>query len=55
MRIGTSMEAPLSEHGMGNADQRRAQVLSMLKEVGLDSRSTTATRRNVREDSYSAS
>jgi oligopeptide/dipeptide ABC transporter ATP-binding protein len=36
MRIGASMEAPLSEHGMGSADRRRTQVLSMLSEVGLD-------------------
>ena len=35
MRIGTSMEAPLSQLGMGSANQRRAQVLSMLNEVGL--------------------
>jgi oligopeptide/dipeptide ABC transporter ATP-binding protein len=36
MRIGTSLEAPLVQHGIGDRDSRRARVLQMLGEVGLD-------------------
>lgn len=36
MRIGTSMEVPLSQHGLGQPDQRRSRVLRMLTDIGLD-------------------
>ena len=36
MRLGLSLDAPLSAHGMGDRGQRRAMVLEMLREVGLD-------------------
>jgi oligopeptide/dipeptide ABC transporter ATP-binding protein len=36
MRIGESMEAPLAQHGIGQRESRRAQVLRMLTDVGLD-------------------
>lgn len=36
MRIGESMEVPLAQHGLGTREQRRAQVLRMLTDVGLD-------------------
>jgi peptide/nickel transport system ATP-binding protein len=36
MRIGTSMEAPLAQHGLGNRNTRRECVLEMLDDVGLD-------------------
>ena len=36
MRIGQSLLAPLAQHGIGTAEQRRAQVGEMLIEVGLD-------------------
>ena len=36
MTIGTSMEAPLAQHGLGTAAERRATVVRMLGDVGLD-------------------
>ncbi len=36
MRIGTSLEAPLAQHGIGTRAERRERVLRMLAEVGLD-------------------
>lgn len=37
MTIGTAMAAPLAAHGIGtSAEDRRARVLAMLAEVGLD-------------------
>jgi oligopeptide/dipeptide ABC transporter ATP-binding protein len=36
MTIGTSMSAPMAQHGMGSPEERRAKVLTMLEEVGLD-------------------
>ena len=36
MRVGSSLEAPLAQHGIGNHQERRQRVLRMLSEVGLD-------------------
>ena len=36
MRIGTSLEAPLAQHDIGDHEERRERVLRMLSEVGLD-------------------
>ena len=36
MRIGTSLEAPLAQHGRGTHRQRSRYVAEMLREVGLD-------------------
>ena len=37
MTIGTSMSAPMAHHGLGrSAAERRARVLEMLEDVGLD-------------------
>ena len=36
MRIGTSLEAPLAQHGIGSQGERRRRASDMLKEVGLD-------------------
>ena len=36
MRIGTSLEAPLAQHGRGTHQQRRQHVNDMLRVVGLD-------------------
>jgi len=36
MRIGTSLEAPLAQHGTGMQRERRRRVAAMLGEVGLD-------------------
>lgn len=36
MRIGQSLLAPLAQHGIGTAEQRKAQIEEMLLEVGLD-------------------
>lgn len=36
MRLGVSLEAPLSQHKIGNLEERRDRVLQMLLEVGLD-------------------
>ena len=36
MRIGTSLEAPLAQHGIGTERERRRRVADMLREVGLD-------------------
>ncbi len=36
MQIGTSMEAPLAQHGIGTLHERRQMVMRMLEEVGLD-------------------
>lgn len=36
MTIGTSMSAPMAHHGLGAAAERRARVLEMLEDVGLD-------------------
>ena len=36
MRIGTSLEAPLAQHGVGTHRERRRRVAAMLGEVGLD-------------------
>ncbi len=36
MTIGTSMEAPLSQHAMGTPESRHSAALRMLEEVGLD-------------------
>ena len=36
MRIGTSLEAPLAQHGIGSHGERRRRASDMLKEVGLD-------------------
>jgi peptide/nickel transport system ATP-binding protein len=36
MTIGASIEAPLSQHGLGNKAERRAAVASLLQSVGLD-------------------
>jgi peptide/nickel transport system ATP-binding protein len=37
MRIGASLEAPLAQHAVGTAAERRDRVLEILHEVGLDS------------------
>ena len=36
MRIGTSLEAPLAQHGRGSQRDRRRRAIDMLREVGLD-------------------
>ena len=36
MRVGTSLEAPLAQHGTETRRQRRRRVAGMLREVGLD-------------------
>ena len=36
MRIGTSLEAPLAQHGIGTKRERRRRAAAMLREVGLD-------------------
>ena len=36
MRIGTSLEAPLAQHGMGTHRERSRHAADMLREVGLD-------------------
>ena len=36
MRVGTSLEAPLAQHGRGTHQQRRQHVIDMLRLVGLD-------------------
>ena len=36
MRIGTSLEAPLAQHGIGSDRERRRRAADMLREVGLD-------------------
>ena len=36
MRIGTSLEAPLAQHGIGTHRERRRHAADMLGEVGLD-------------------
>ena len=36
MRIGTSLEAPLAQHGIGTHRERRRHAVDMLGEVGLD-------------------
>ena len=36
MRVGTSLEAPLAQHGMGVHRQRHQHAVDMLQEVGLD-------------------
>ena len=36
MRIGTSLEAPLAQHGRGSQRERRRRAIDMLREVGLD-------------------
>ena len=36
MRIGTSLEAPLAQHGFGTHRERRRRAADMLGEVGLD-------------------
>ena len=36
MRIGTSLEAPLAQHGIGSDRERRRRATDMLREVGLD-------------------
>ena len=36
MRIGTSLAAPLAQHGIGTHQERRRRVADMLSEVGLD-------------------
>ncbi len=36
MRIGTSLEQPLAQHGIGPAGERRTRMARMLAEVGLD-------------------
>ena len=36
MRIGTSLEAPLAQHGIGTERERRRHAADMLREVGLD-------------------
>ena len=36
MRIGTSLEAPLAQHGIGTHRERRRRAADMLGEVGLD-------------------
>ncbi len=36
MRIGTSLEAPLAQHGIGTQRERRRRAAAMLGEVGLD-------------------
>ena len=36
MRVGTSLEAPLAQHGMGTHQQRCRYAVDMLREVGLD-------------------
>ena len=36
MRIGTSLEAPLAQHGRGSQQERRRRAIDMLREVGLD-------------------
>ena len=36
MRIGTSLEAPLAQHGVGTERERRRRAADMLREVGLD-------------------
>lgn len=36
MKIGTSLESPLTQHRIGSAAERRQRVMAMLEEVGLD-------------------
>jgi peptide/nickel transport system ATP-binding protein len=36
MRLGTSLEAPLAQHRLGDRAERRAAVAAMLEAVGLD-------------------
>ena len=36
MRIGSSLEQPLAQHGIATREQRRARTIEMLEEVGLD-------------------
>ena len=36
MRIGTSLEAPLAQHGIGTRRERSRRAADMLREVGLD-------------------
>ena len=36
MRIGTSLEAPLAQHGIGSDRERRRRAADMLREVGVD-------------------
>ncbi len=36
MRIGTSLETPLAQHGIGTQPERRRRAAAMLGEVGLD-------------------
>ena len=36
MRLGTSLEVPLVQHGVGTREERRARILDMLGQVGLD-------------------
>ncbi|MDT0323197.1 ABC transporter ATP-binding protein [Streptomyces millisiae] len=36
MRLGTSLEAPLAQHGVGDRAERRARIAAVLEQVGLD-------------------
>ena len=38
MRVGAILSEPLIIHGLGNAEQRRARVAELLREVGLSAR-----------------
>ncbi|WP_258572858.1 ABC transporter ATP-binding protein [Streptomyces sp. KM273126] len=36
MRLGTSLEAPLTQHGLGSRDERKERIAEALGQVGLD-------------------
>ncbi|MEV0779967.1 ABC transporter ATP-binding protein [Streptomyces sp. NPDC050433] len=36
MRLGTSLEAPLAQHGVGSREERGVRIADMLRQVGLD-------------------
>ncbi|MER7786779.1 ABC transporter ATP-binding protein [Streptomyces sp. NPDC097640] len=36
MRLGTSLEAPLAQHGLGTREERQQRILQVLGQVGLD-------------------
>jgi len=36
MPIGTSVEVPLGQHGVGSREERRSKVVELLEQVGLD-------------------
>ncbi|MFI1330806.1 ABC transporter ATP-binding protein [Streptomyces sp. NPDC020845] len=36
MRLGTSLDAPLAQHGLGTREERHQRILQVLDQVGLD-------------------